>query len=98
MFKKLGFETATYPPFCTMSWNFLFFIFEGFPKVFWNKEPLLQSLASSPLRKLCVRTEVQYNLYLYYGVQNELGCQNIQWFYSQDVDDEDDLPYAFGLI
>ena len=31
MFKKLAFETATYPPFCTMSWNFLFFIFEGFP-------------------------------------------------------------------
>ena len=25
MFKKLGFETATYPPFCTMSWNILFF-------------------------------------------------------------------------
>ena len=26
MFKKLGFETATYPPFCTMSWNILFFL------------------------------------------------------------------------
>ena len=25
MFKKLGFVTATYPPFCTMSWNILFF-------------------------------------------------------------------------
>ena len=22
---KLGFETPTYPPFCTMSWNILFF-------------------------------------------------------------------------
>ena len=31
MFKKLGFETATYPPFCMMSWNILFF-FYGVPK------------------------------------------------------------------
>ena len=36
MFKKLGFETATYPPFCTMSWNILFF-FDGVPKRDKNK-------------------------------------------------------------
>ena len=31
MFKKLGFETAIYPPFCTMSWNILGFFLDGVP-------------------------------------------------------------------
>ena len=39
MFKKLGFETATYPPFCTMSWNILGF-FDGVPKTLLGWEPL----------------------------------------------------------
>ena len=34
MFMKLGFVTATYPLFCTMSWNILLFFFEGFPYSF----------------------------------------------------------------
>ena len=36
MFKKLGFETATYPPFRTMSWNILLFFF-------WRR-PLLRKV------------------------------------------------------
>ena len=37
MFKKFGFETATYPPFCTMSWNILFFFIDGVPKSCYEK-------------------------------------------------------------
>ena len=47
MFKKLGFETATYPPFCTMSWNILVF-FDGVPKdnlsEEWSVERFMHSL------------------------------------------------------
>ena len=36
MFKKLGFETATYPPFCTMSWNILFFLTASLKNLYQN--------------------------------------------------------------
>ena len=52
--KKFGFETATYPPFCTMSWNILFFL-DGFPNIksgVWCKHTIIFLVQISWLKNI----------------------------------------------
>ena len=66
MFKKLGFETATYPPFCTMSWNILFF-FDGVTRewvgwlfsdaYFFMKKGVWSKISLLTFRKLIINSK-----------------------------------------